>query len=605
MGRHLQRTAPWQLTRRPALLAGLVVVALAASAVTVRAVSSSTPAAQAGCAGPTTTLNVGVDPAAAPWLTPLAESYTRAARSVAGRCVTLAVRQLTLAQAQQALQPVPFPGGGTPPDVWVPESTTAVELVRARPGTAKVLGDRAPPLASSPIVVAAPPETLRALAKRLPTGRPRFGDVLALARNPAGWGQPGVDRPEWGPVRFSTADPGTTTLGTNLLIATAGALTGTPAREVRAATFGQPEAKQGLLSFVRTVASTPPSAGALFAAVERATTTADLLARVGVVVAYEKDVWHYNGQSPAVVLQAAYPLAGQLAADFPFVVPDASWVDDADRAAAADFRGWLLSEPIQARLGAAGLRRADGRAGPELTTGDRGLDGLPRPPEPLRAADGPAAARSAWKLVTQRVSILALFDVSGSMAELVPGTRQSKLDVARAAAQASLGFFDGQDAIGLWEFSRALDGDRDYRELMPLGPVGAPVNGFPDRRAASIAAYRTMVPRTATGLYDTVLAGYRDAVAHYRPGFINTVVVLTDGRNEDPGSITLPALVTELKRRYDPARPVHIVTLAYGSGADPAALAQLARATDGLQFTSVDPRTIGQVFLTAVAALTA
>ena len=49
---------------------------------------------------------------------------------------------------------------------------------------------------------------------------------------------------------------------------------------------------------------------------------------------------------------------------------------------------------------------------------------------------------------------------------------------------------------------------------------------------------------------------------------------------------------------------MHIVTLAYGSGADRAALTQVAKVTDGLQFASPDPRTIGKVFVTAVAALT-
>ena len=605
MGRHRQRAALWQLSREPLLLAALVLAVLAAGVVAVRLVSSTPSSAQAACTGPTTTLKVGVDPSALPWLTPLAQAYSQANRTVDGRCVRATVGRLTLGEAQQALQPVPFPGLGGPPDVWVPESMTAVNLVRARPQNARVLGVPATPIATSPIVLAAPGEALRALAALLPAGRnPQLADLLALARNPAGWGQPGIGRPDWGRVRFSTLDPGSTTLGASLLVATAGALTGTPARQVRAATFGRVEAKQGLLGFVRTLSGVRADSAALFAPVERATTAAEVLSRVGVVAAYEKDVWRYNSDSPAVVLQAAYPLGGQLAADYPFVVPSGTWVDAADRKAAADFRGWLLSPEVQARLGAAGVRRADGSAGPELAASESGLTVAPLAPQPLAAADGPVAARSAWRLVTQRVSILALFDVSGSMAEPVPGTRQSRLDVAKAAAQTSLGFFDAQDAIGLWEFSRGLDGDRDYRVLVPLGLAGAPVNGYPDHRVASVAAYRTMAPRTATGLYDSVLAAYQHTLANYRKGYINTLVVLTDGQNEDPGSISLEALLAELKRRYDPAKPVYIVTLAYGDEADPAVLGQIAKVTDGLRFTSVDPRNIGQVFLTAVAALT-
>ena len=258
---------------------------------------------------------------------------------------------------------------------------------------------------------------------------------------------------------------------------------------------------------------------------------------------------------------------------------------------------------MQNRLGSYGLRRADGTAGPELASATQALSPEPMPPVAPRALDGPIAARTAWRLLTRRVSLLGLFDVSGSMAEPVPGTGKSRLDVARSAAQAALGFFDDRDAIGLWEFSRQLDGDADYRVLVPLGPAGSPVNGFPDRRVASVAAYRAMVPRTATGLYDSILAAYRSTTQAYRDGAVNTLVVITDGRNEDPDSITLPALLAELKQRYDPQKPVHIVTLAYGSGADGAALAQIAKVTDGLQFAAPDPRRIGEVFVTAVAAL--
>ena len=586
------------------LLGAVVVALLAASVVTVRAVSSNSSAAPPPCEGPVTTLNVGADPVAVPWLTALARSYTQAERKVDGQCVVAQVRPLTLSQAQQALQPVPFPGAGTPPDVWVPESTTAAGLVRARPENARVLRVAGTPIASSPVVFAAPADAIRALAAKAPPNRTfQLSDLVKLARDPRGWGQPGIDRPDWGPIRFAWVDPATTALGASLVVAAVGGLTGTPPTQVRAATFTSTPAKLGMLSLVHAFDKAPATTTALLAPVAKATTTAEVMEKVGVLALYEQDVWRYNGDSPAVQLQATYPLGGQLAADYPFIVPQATWVDAGARSATADFRGWLLSPEVQARLGAYGLRKTDGTAGPELTAADRALSADPTPPVPPRAADGVTAARTGWRLLNKRVSLLGLFDVSGSMAEPVPGTNQSRLDVARSAAQTALAFFDERDALGLWEFSRELDGPKDYRVLVPLGIAARPVNGFPDRRTASIAAYRAMVPRTATGLYDSILAAYRSTLANYRDGYVNTLVVITDGKNEDPGSITLPALLTELKKRYDPRRPVHIVTLAYGTGADPASLAQVAKATDGLQFSSPDPRNISEVFFTAVAAL--
>jgi len=80
-------------------------------------------------------------------------------------------------------------------------------------------------------------------------------------------------------------------------------------------------------------------------------------------------------------------------------------------------------------------------------------------------------------------------------------------------------------------------------------------------------------------------------------------VVISDGGNEDSGSITLEELVGELRTLYDPARPVHVVTLAYGTGADRDALLRIAGATEGLRFAAPDPRDIGAVFTRAITAL--
>jgi Ca-activated chloride channel family protein len=582
----------------------VLVAALAGSLVAVRLVGSSPSRPQPPCPGPTTTISVGADPSALRWLSALAKNYNAAHRQLSGTCLQVAVREMTARQALQALQPVPFPGGGPPPDVWVPESSTALQLVRARAENRQVLPATGAPIASSPIVVAAPGDAIRAIAAKLPAGQtPRLGDYLLLSRDPAGWGQERIGHEEWGRLLFSTADPSRSTLGASMLVAAAGAVTGTPPPEVSAKTFGSPEARQGLLQFIRSVGKIGTSGQALLAGASNTPSTQDMLATYGLVAAYEQDVWQYNGGTPAVLLQATYPLGGALAADYPYVVPNASWVSGLDRRAAADFHAWLVSPAVQNRLGSYGLRRANGTAGGELTAGGRGVDPTRFAPQPLRVADGVVAGQAAWRLLNQRVATLALVDASGSMADPVPGTNSSKLGLAIAAAEASLPLFDNNDRIGLWEFSSKIDGDRDYRELVPLGPAGGKVGGV-DRRQASVAAYSRMRPLTGTGLYDSVLAVYQAAQAAYQRGYVSSVVLLTDGRNDDQPSIGLDRLLSELKKRYSLQRPVHIITIAYGADADNAVLARLARATEGLSFTAPDPREIGKVFLTAMSALT-
>jgi Ca-activated chloride channel family protein len=587
------------------VLLGVLVLSLGAASVgAVRVLRTDSPTTTATCTAPAGTLVVGAAPSVQPWLTQLASSYTAEHRTVAGRCVTAKVEALTQDQAQQSLQPVPFPGAVAPPDVWIPESTMSVDLLRVRPDGARVLAVPTPSIASSPMVLAAPADALRLLGGPTGEAQPQLADLVRLLQDPRGWGQPGLGHPEWGQIKVTTMDPGSTPLGTGVLLALVGVLTRTPTPEVNAAAFQQPQAREGLLGLSRAFGTPAVTGQALLAPVAQADTTADVISGVGILAGYEQDIWRYDRDSPAIVLSAAYPVDGQLAADFPYVVPNGSWVDAADKAAAADFRAWLLSAPAQSRLDSYGLRRADGVAGAAIASGLRVDTVLPLAPVPQQAVDGPIAARTAWRLLTRRISLLGLFDVSGSMADPVPGTTRSKLDVAREAAQAALGFFDPQDSLGLWEFSRQLDGDKDYRVLVPLGPAGQRVGPYPNRQAASVAAYKAMVPRTATGLYDSILAAYRSATAAYRADAVNTIVVITDGQNEDAGSITLAQLLAQLTALHNAKKPVHIVTLAYGTGADPASLAQVAKVTDGLQFSSPDPKSIGKVFTTAVAALT-
>jgi hypothetical protein len=80
------------------------------------------------------------------------------------------------------------------------------------------------------------------------------------------------------------------------------------------------------------------------------------------------------------------------------------------------------------------------------------------------------------------------------------------------------------------------------------------------------------------------------------------VVLLTDGINDDPGSISLPALVAKLKAGQGD-RPVQVITIAYGADAATGPLAQIAQATGGLPFISRDPRDIVQVFTTVISKI--
>jgi Ca-activated chloride channel family protein len=72
---------------------------------------------------------------------------------------------------------------------------------------------------------------------------------------------------------------------------------------------------------------------------------------------------------------------------------------------------------------------------------------------------------------------------------------------------------------------------------------------------------------------------------------------LTDGKNDDPGSISLDNLVATLKREFDPKRPVHLITIAYGEQADASALQRISVATEAKSYPARDENSILQVVI--------
>ena len=109
-----------------------------------------------------------------------------------------------------------------------------------------------------------------------------------------------------------------------------------------------------------------------------------------------------------------------------------------------------------------------------------------------------------------------------------------------------------------------------------------------------------LTPQSGTGLYDTSQAAYEYMKAHLDPTAINAVVVLTDGRNEDPGGIDLDHLLPQLRPEGN-AETVRLFTIAYGSDADQGVLKEIAEATSGSEYDSSKPDSINQVFTSVIA----
>jgi Ca-activated chloride channel homolog len=287
------------------------------------------------------------------------------------------------------------------------------------------------------------------------------------------------------------------------------------------------------------------------------------------------------------------------------VVLRAPWVDAAKRRAAGGFLDYIRSEPVQVRFQEAGFRSWRGRPGPAFTE-ELGL--LPDQPTRVLAPPAPrvvAAALESWNAARKRSNVLAVFDISGSMKEEVPGTGgRTKMDLVKEAAAKGLALFSPETNLGSWVFSTNLPSGNDWQELVPIGPTSAKLPNGKTRREVMFGSLAAMQASNGdTGLYDTTLAAFQTVKRAYAPGRLNIVVLLTDGINDDPGGgISKEELLSRLKAEQGNQK-VAIITIAFGANADVASLRQISQATGGIPYVVRDPRQIVQVLTDVIAKL--
>ena len=585
-------------TRWPFVAA--VVVAIGLSYVGVRVLHTSRAEA-ATCSAGSRTVTMGVDPSAVAWVTSLVDAYNGEHRLVSGLCAELAVSPLSLNAALAAFRPSSGPQVGAPPEIWLPTSSSSVSLLRATPAGRAIVPAGSPSIASSPLVLTAPVGALDAITAA--RGRLlQFGDYLNLARDPRGWAA--VGKPRWGQVKFTSADPQGSNTGLSLFQAVATTAAGMPLDRATAQTFASPAALLGLLGFTAALARTTNDPNQLFAAASTMASETVMVKTFGLITTTEQQVYQYNKRGTGVPMRAAYAFGGTYADDFPVVALNGSWVDAFARLAAFDFANWAHGATGRQQLALLGLRGPDG----SLDTADavtEGLNPTPYPPRPS-ATEGLSTARGLWNLFSRNTSTLVVLDTSGSMGEIVPGTGRTRLALVQQSLTTAFGAFSSTlrdtDELGLWEFSTNLDGEKDYRPVVPLRPVA----GLPTDAALSqqvLGSLAGLTPHAATGLYDTVLAAYLEAQRHYLKGGFNEVLLFTDGRNEDQNGISLNTLLAQLAKHRDAARPVHLLNFAIGPDTDLAVLGRIARAADGIAFQSRDLTNLSPLIFTALVAL--
>lgn len=506
---------------------------------------------------------------------------------VGGVCVKVgvtAVDPATAASTIAAKHGVALPGlkaaTGKPtvPDVWIPDSTSWLLRVSGEaPGF--VPTDNVP-VAESPVVLAMPTPVAKQLG--WPAKKLRWQDLLAQLTASQSL-RPGIVEP----TRDAAGLTGLLALG-----GAAGSDIAGTQKKVRA-----------LRQLAANTSSIRQDLVAKFPRTAQEITTGLSAAPLS-----EEDVLAFNAEKPPIELAALYLDPAPAALNYPFaVMPE---VDPQKAAAAAALHQALRGPTFLNALATAGLRGTGGQTGAGFTP----PAGAPKTVAArATSSQGAAAAASqattaitqvlgSWAAITQPGRVLAVFDISGSMLKPVPTAGNlTRAEVTKRAAAQGLQLFDDRWAIGVWFFATDLVGKQAWQPKVPITPLSSGRTKLND-------TLNEMKPKKNgdTGLYDTALAAYKNVQKGWQPGRVNSVILFTDGVNENDGGLELDGLVAELKKARDQDKPVRVVIIGIGPEVDRNELKAIAAASGSASgvFIAEDPAKIDQIFLQAIATRT-
>lgn len=314
----------------------------------------------------------------------------------------------------------------------------------------------------------------------------------------------------------------------------------------------------------------------------------------GVAVVSEQTLVDYE-KSTGIDLGVTAPPTGSFLLNYPLAVTEPA----GERHDSAKDVGRAVADALGSEAGLQALSEA-GFRGPDnaVLSDGRGLGET----TPLVISDQQTAETTLrrYQVLALPSRTLVMEDVSGSMGYSAGADTRIGLTVQASSTGNRL--FPDNAALGLWAFSVGLGGgDQDYRELVPIRRLDETVGGTTQRDLLLRATGSLPgLVGGGTGLYDTTLAAFRTVKEGYDPDYINSVIVFTDGSNEDPGSISLDELLATLRAEQDPTKPVIIVTIGITEDADAGVLQQISAATGGTSFLARNPAEIPNVFVNAL-----
>lgn len=537
------------------MIAALVAVVVVVGAVILwrffgDALSSRTDAGAARCVDGELAVAVVVDPSITDQVQTLADTYNKSAAPVADRCVKVGVKPADPDQVVNGFIGKWPAELGERPALWIPASSVSEARLEAAAGAQTVSDSRS--LVTSPVLLAIRPQLKAALAQQ------NWGTLPGLQTNPTALD--GLNLPGWGPLRLSLPLSGDS--DASYLAAEAVAAASAPAGAPASAGAGA----------VNTLVGNQPkladnNASTAFDALLGATDPA--AAPVHAVVATEQQLFQRAASMPDAKNKLAswLPPGPTAVADYPTVLLSGNWLSQEQVSAASEFARFMRKPEQLAELAKAGFRTEGGTPPKSDVTSFAPVSA------PLSVGDSSMRATLANTLTAPVGSPAVTIMLDQSMPTDEGG--KSRLANVVAALNARLQALPPNSAVGLWTF----DGTEGRSEVT-TGPLSDPLNG-PPRSAALTSALNS---QTASGggavSFTTLRMIYDQIKANYRQGQSNSILLITTGPHTDQ-SLDGSGLQQYVRGAFDPARPIAVNVIDFGSDSDRATWEAVTQASGG------------------------
>ncbi|WP_319434325.1 substrate-binding domain-containing protein [Mycobacterium sp. RTGN5] len=508
----------------------------------------STDAASKCLAG---AVNVGVvaDPSIAADVSKFAESFNAVVTPVGDRCVKMVV---TAADSDRVVDGFvsSWPGDlGERPALWIPASSNAEARLQATAGKEVVSDARS--LASSPVVLAVRPQLKDALAQQ------SWAALPGLQNNPTALDA--LNLPGWGSLRLAlpTAGNADATYLTAEAVASASAPANAPATAglgaVNALVAGQPKLADNTADAAwKALLGAGDAAGAPVHAV--ATTEQQLFGRASAPDA-KNTVAEWLPSGPVAI------------ADYPTVLLSGTWLSSEQVSAASEFARFMRKPEQLTALAKAGFR-AEGTTpqGNDVVT-------FPQLGAPVSIGDESERATLAAALSSPATGSATTIMLNQAMSADEGG--KSRLANVVAALNNRIGALPPNAALGLWTFN-GVEG----KSVVPMGPLTDQIDGQP--RSAALTGMLAGLSPSGSGAvsFTTLRLAYGEALANFRDGQSNSMLVITQGPHSDQ-TLDGPGLVQFVKSVVNPAKPVAINIIDFGDDSDRATWEAVAQTSGG------------------------